>query len=79
MTNMNTGSNWRNISYLTIQKVLADNPGKSQAELKKLISAAYPFGERKMWPYKVWLEEVHAALHDRRQPLPKRQSELFRE
>ena len=28
------------------------------AELLKRISAAYPFGERAMHPYKIWLDEV---------------------
>ncbi len=32
--------------------------GLSHPDIKKLISAAYPFGERKYWPYKVWLDEV---------------------
>lgn len=26
-------------------------------EIGKIIDAAYPFGERRYWPYKVWLSE----------------------
>lgn len=29
--------------------------GKNPAEIAKEIDAAYPFGERAMWPYKAWL------------------------
>jgi hypothetical protein len=31
-------------------------------ELRKRLSAAYPFGERKYWPYKVWLSEVNRTI-----------------
>jgi len=30
--------------------------------LYKKISEAYPFGERKYHPYKIWLDEVHKAI-----------------
>tara|TARA_Y100000310_G_scaffold38796_1_gene36318 strand:- start:3895 stop:4143 length:249 start_codon:yes stop_codon:yes gene_type:complete len=29
-----------------------------EVQLRQLISRAYPFGERAMHPYKIWLEEV---------------------
>jgi hypothetical protein len=31
-------------------------PEATFAERKKIIDAAYPFGERAMWPYKAWLK-----------------------
>ena len=41
-----------------IRKVIADNHGVSDKVLKKKISEAYPFGERAMHPYKIWLSAV---------------------
>lgn len=31
-------------------------------ERMKIVDAAYPFGERKMWPYKMWLKARRAYL-----------------
>lgn len=35
--------------------------GLDGPELKRHISAAYPFGERANWPYKIWFDEVRRA------------------
>lgn len=55
-------NHWRAKSRAVIAQVRREHPEAEGAELKKLISAAYPFGERAMWPYKLWLEEVRKAL-----------------
>lgn len=60
-------SNWRRHSRIVIDRVLAENPGVDEAKLFKLISAAYPFGERKYHRYKIWLSEV-AATRKQRNP-----------
>jgi hypothetical protein len=65
-----TNSSWREESRKVIQTVMDQNPGLETAELKKLISAAYPFGERKHWPYQCWLSEVREALKPAPQPEP---------
>lgn len=52
---MNT---WRQDSQNIIASVKRDNPNATTEELKKLLYDAYPFGERKYWPYKVWCECV---------------------
>ena len=50
---------WRQISAAHIAKVVHDNPDVvDEKELRKLISAAYPFGERAYYPYKAWLAAV---------------------
>lgn len=69
-------SYWRTHSQEVIKKVIAENKGKSEAEIKKTISEAYPFGERKYHPYKIWLDEVKIQIgkkkkHPYRQPLRK--------
>ena len=40
-------------------KVVRDNPGLPEAELRKKISDAYPFGERAYHPYAIWLSAVN--------------------
>lgn len=54
--------NWRNTATKVITTVLAANPGAEPAELRALISAAYPFGPRRHHPYKIWLSEVRRQL-----------------
>jgi hypothetical protein len=61
---------WRAHARRVITEVLAALPGSAtEAQKRKAIRAAYPFGERKMHPYKMWLAEVRAALGRRPNPL----------
>ena len=53
---------WRDKAATVISDVIRQNPGMEQKELRKLISAAYPFGERKYHPYKIWCDEVNRQL-----------------
>lgn len=55
-------TSWREFSYQVITKVVEENPNASIEELRKLVSAAYPFGERKYHPYKIWLSAVKEIL-----------------
>ena len=55
-------SPWRERSAQVICKVIKDNPKATIKGLHKKISKAYPFGERKYHPYKIWLDEVHKAI-----------------
>lgn len=53
-------SHWRCCAAQTIERVVATTaPG---TDLKAAIDAAYPFGERKYTPYKIWLEERKKVL-----------------
>lgn len=54
-----TQSRWREYSAQVIARVVADNPGLPEPELRKKISAAYPFGQRQHHPYKMWLSAVN--------------------
>jgi len=56
-------NNWRATSQKIIYKIIKDNPGLSKSEYEKLIFSAYPFGERKHWPYKEWLKVKNELLH----------------
>ncbi|MFZ4509292.1 MAG: hypothetical protein ACOYON_16510 [Fimbriimonas sp.] len=53
---------WYERSCQIIGQVIAENPGASDEELRALVSDAYPFGQRKMWPYKAWLKAVNDLL-----------------
>lgn len=69
-------SHWRKRAREVIKRVLAENEGANSAQVRKAISNAYPFGERKYHPYKIWLDEVNIQTgkkvkHPYRQPLRK--------
>lgn len=49
-----------------IAEVLEANAGKSEREIRQSLRAAFPSGERKYWPYKVWLDEVRVQLKKKR-------------
>lgn len=52
---MNT---WRAICKPIINSVLIENDGKTEQEIRKALRDAYPFGERKYHPYKIWNDEI---------------------
>lgn len=62
-------SRWREIANQVIAKVVADNPGLPEQELRKKLSEAYPFGQRQYHPYKIWLSAVKEHFQ-RKQPAP---------
>lgn len=63
MARAETKSRWRAHASAVIRRVLAELPPDTSLEAKKkAISAAYPFGERAMHPYKIWLSEVRKQL-----------------
>jgi hypothetical protein len=75
-------ASWRDIARPVIAKVLAENEGKDEKEIKKALKEAYPFGERAMHPYKVWCDEIKVQRGQRRfgkkkEVVPKEQGSLF--
>lgn len=59
-------NSWEAESMQIIRNVLKDNEHSTESELKQALKDAYPFGERKHWPYKIWLDCVKRALAGRR-------------
>ena len=57
-----TASYWRLRARDAIQTALVGMDLSDVAAVTKAIDAAYPFGTREMWPYKMWLLERKAAL-----------------
>jgi adenine-specific DNA glycosylase len=51
-------SKWRDVCRPIIAQVLKDTQGKPEQDIRRALRDAYPFNERKMWPYKVWLSEI---------------------
>lgn len=59
---MASKSHWRQYANKVIVPIIKANMDKSESELRKLISAEYPFGERAYHPYKIWCDEVTRCL-----------------
>ena len=49
---------WREKAAPIITRVLEETKESTPKERRKALAIAYPFGERKYWPYKVWLNEI---------------------
>lgn len=58
-----TSSEWRLAARRRIQSVLARLPRDADLKAKRrALREAYPFGERRYHPYRMWCSEVRAAL-----------------
>lgn len=55
-------SYWNVESRRVIATVVKDVGVEDEDCLRKAILAAYPFGERRQWPYKVFLAEVKKTM-----------------
>lgn len=53
---------WRSEAAAVVRRVIAKTGREDMAALRRAIRAAYPFGERAHYPYKVWCEEVRRQL-----------------
>lgn len=64
---------WREAAQRRIQKVVDEVGLNDQKQLKQALFDAYPYGERKHYPYKVWCQEVRKILNQKPafKPLPK--------
>lgn len=66
-------SRWRLESAAIIRVVLLETQGQEEKAIRKALIAAYPFGERKMHPYKIWRSEVAIQRGVRKTKRPKAQ------
>lgn len=59
-------SKWRDHSKAVIARVLLDTKGKDKQTIRQALYDAYPFGQRAMHPYKIWLDEIkrQRRVHD---------------
>lgn len=51
-------SYWRTKATPIIRGVLVAHAGEPGRDVRRALRLAYPFGERRHWPYKVWLDEI---------------------
>lgn len=77
-------SSWRKYAAPIVAKVISENQGKDEKEIRKALHDVYPFGERRMHPYKIWCDEINVQLGKRtlgRRPVEAdpNQLELFNE
>lgn len=49
---------WRDRIRPIIAQVLKETQGKSEAEIRRALREAFPFGPRQYHPYKTWLDEI---------------------
>lgn len=59
-------SRWKARAAPIILDCLRAHPGP--AERRRALRRAYPFGERRHWPYRAWLAEIHAQWPAFRKP-----------
>jgi hypothetical protein len=57
-------------------RVIEENDDKSLREISAALRAAYPFGEMKHWPYKIWCRERRYQLDLRELRNKKRKNKL---
>ena len=53
---------WRSRFAPRIARVIAEVGRADQKALRRALRDAYPAGERRYWPYKVWCDEVRRQL-----------------
>lgn len=58
-------SYWRNKANAVINHTLDTHKPQNEADARTLLRTAYPFGERAMHPYNIWLDAVKKAMHKR--------------
>ena len=49
---------WRDQARPVIARVIDQVGFSNQSSLRKALYDAYPFGQRKHYPYRVWLDEI---------------------
>ena len=69
---------WRDIAAPIIRDTIASVGTQDMKALRKALHDAYPFGERRMHPYKIWCSEVKRQLGIKPKA-PKAQVPLFEE
>ena len=63
---------WRRIAAPIIARVLAENAGKHEPEVRAALRSVYPFGPREHHPYRIWLDEIRVQTGRRKLTLRER-------
>lgn len=70
---------WRERCRPLIARILSELEGADEKQIRKALRDAYPFGERRMYPYRAWLLEIKAqrgALKRKAEAVPDGQLKL---
>lgn len=57
---------WRDHCRTIISKVIEENKGKPHKQIITALKWAYPYGERRYHPYKIWLDEIKVQTGKKR-------------
>jgi hypothetical protein len=66
-----------------IARVLKENEGKPENEIRKALRDAFPWPPRKYHPYKIWLDEIRVQMGKRKfkakkqKPVAPNQTNMF--
>jgi hypothetical protein len=55
-------SHWRFTASEVIARVLEEMKGKPEKDIREALCLAYPFGQKAMYPYRVWLDEIRRQM-----------------
>lgn len=69
-------SPWRQKAAVVIARVLAETEGCAPEARRLALRLAYPFAQRKYWPYRVWLDQI-ARMTGRKPALGARRRNLW--
>lgn len=53
---------WRDLARPIIARVIAENVGKNEHEIRLALQKAFPWGRRERHPYKIWCDEINVQL-----------------
>jgi hypothetical protein len=56
-------SSWRDIATPIIRRVVEENGTADMAKLRRALREAYPWGKKRMHPYRIWRDEVKRQLN----------------
>lgn len=59
---------WREHARPIVWRVIQENAGKTEKEIRAALFDAYPYGQRKHHPYKIWLDEIKKQLISSKKP-----------
>ena len=57
---------WRDYAKPIINRVIREVGTDDKKKLRKALRDAYPFGERRYYPYKVWLDGIKIQLGEKK-------------
>ena len=66
---MGSVKSWRDHARPIVARVLEKTKGQDEKAIRAALFEAYPFGQRKYHPYKIWLDEIRVQRGKKRKSL----------